>query len=139
MAAMRTCPSCGEPCAHWRTECPGCGAAFVVRETRKVPVIEEDRGELQQLVDALEQGRPAPPPAARVSARSVTITRDVAVAPRPRSAPTRAGFGWGRVVLAVAAVALVLLGIAVYPLQTIAACAVLFVLSGCYYIVVVRR
>ena len=137
---MRKCPSCGEPCADWRTSCPGCGAAFVVRETRKIPVVEEDRGELQQLVDALEEGRPAPPPAARQSTRTVTVTRDVAVAPRPGSAPTRTGFGWGRLVLAVAAGGCVLLGIIYFPLQTIAACAVVFVFSGGYYwIVVVRR
>ena len=36
-------------------------------------------------------------------------------------------------------VALVVAGIAYFPLQTIAACAVLFVLSGGYYFVVVVR
>ena len=142
MAAMRKCPSCGEPCADWRTECPGCGAAFVVRETRKVPVIDEDRGELQQLVDALEQGRPAPPHAARQSTRTVTVTREVAVSPRGGSAPTasrQTGLGWGRVALALASVAAIVLGIVYYPLQTIATCAVVFVLSGGYYVVVVVR
>ncbi len=139
---MRKCPSCGEPCADWRTECPGCGAAFVVRGTRKVPVIEEDRGELQQLVDALEHGRPAPPSAVRPSTRTVTVTRDVAVRTRrsgDAAQSSQAGVGCGRVVLALASVALVLLGIVYFPLQTLAACAVIFVLSGGYYFVVVVR
>jgi hypothetical protein len=139
MAAMRKCPSCGEPCADWRTECPGCGAAFVVRETRKVPVIDEGRGELQQLVKALEEGRPVPPRVAGRSTRTVTVTRDVTVSPRPDSAPTRAGIGCGRVVLAVASVAAVIVGIVYFPLQTIATCAVLAVLSGGYYFVVIVR
>jgi len=138
---MRKCPSCGEPCADWRTECPGCGATFVVRETRKVPVIEEDRGELQQLVNALEEGHPVPPPPAKAT-RTVTVTRDVAVAPRRRDdSPhaTRPGRGCGRVVLAVASVAAVIVGIVYFPLQTIATCAVLAVLSGGYWVVIVRR
>ena len=141
MAAMGPCPRCGEPCADWRTECPGCGAALVVRETRKVPFIEEDRGELQQLVDALEAGRPAPPSPAKAT-RTVTLCRDVAVPTRGSgvgTAPRQVGHGWGRVVLAVVSVALVLLGIVYFPLQTIAVCAVVFVLSGGYYFVVIVR
>ena len=136
---MRPCPSCGEPCADWRTACPECGATFVMRETRKVPVIEEDRGELQQLVDALEQGRPVPPTPARQSARTVTVTRDVAVSARPVGAATRTGPGWGRLIFAAASVAAIVIGIVYFPLQTIATCAVVFVLSGGYYLVVVVR
>ena len=69
----------------------------------------------------------------------MTITRDVAVSPARVTAPTRTGFGWGRVVLAVASVAAIIVGIVYFPLQTVAACAVIFVLSGGYYFVVVVR
>jgi hypothetical protein len=139
MAAMRKCPSCGEPCADWRPACPECGFTFAVREARKIPVIEEDQGELQQLVDALEEGRPPPPRVAKTGARTITVTRDVRVRPNVHpTEPRRGGCLW--ITLALAVAVLVLLAVAQFPLQVIAACAVLFLLGGgAYFVVIVRR
>jgi RNA polymerase subunit RPABC4/transcription elongation factor Spt4 len=136
---MRTCPRCGETCADWRPTCPACGFTFFSRETRKVAVIDEDHGELQQLVDALEGGRTVQSPAPRPSARTITVTRDVPSRTSVDSRPSRQrGFGW--VAIGGAILALVIVGIANFPLQTIAACAVLSLLSGfCYFVVINRR
>ena len=77
---MRPCPRCGEPCADWRTACPACGVAL--RESREIPVIEEDRGELQQLIGDLEAGRP-------IQRSASPPTRVVTVYPRACSADSR--------------------------------------------------
>jgi Flp pilus assembly protein TadB len=113
-----------------------------LKETRTVRVIDDDSGELQQLVKALEENRPVPPRAAGRSTSTVTVTRDVAVRTPASSDSTQSrqsGHGWGRVALALASVAAIVLGIVYYPLQTIATCAVVFVLSGGYYFVVIVR
>ena len=107
----------------------------------KAQPVEDNAQALAHLIDDIERRKAGKLPRKR-AAKAPAEGRDVVVreysgaplraASRPSTASTtkeaRRGFPWGRVVLGTLGAVLVLVGVLSYPLQTIAACAVLAVL-----------
>ncbi len=107
--------------------------------------IRDDNGELEQFIDDLQSGRPVGERSVPPSTRTVRVKRDLrnahveeapaAALVQPRA---RRGFGWLAPAFAAAVAGLALAAALDYPLQAIAVCAVVLVLSG-GVVVVVRR
>jgi hypothetical protein len=125
-AALRNCPQCGEPSAAWRESCPACGHAFAKArvETVSKPAIRDDPRQLVDLIGSLERGGRAPQMSRAPWGR------------RQRKGARALVLGF---LAAVSALVLILVAIAAFPLQVIAACAVVFLLFGGFYAVVIVR
>ncbi len=131
MNALRICAECGAHVGEWRTAC-NCGFVFF-REKKKVrrSALADDGGAaVQDLIEDIERTKKGLPPPRREAivaeyrkssrARAATISR--------RTRAPASSLPWRRLVLGLALTAFMLLGIVSFPFQTIAACAVLFVI-----------
>jgi hypothetical protein len=130
---FKSCPGCGTEVGEWRASCE-CGHVFFRDKEVKREVVQEGPGELEDLIAGLEGGKsPAKRRIPRRESREVVV-REYNDNRNPRPPASMAGsqsenrgvFRW-LFLWAIFAV-FVLIGIFSFPLQTIAACAVLFVL-----------
>jgi hypothetical protein len=108
-AGFKRCSACNDVAADWRDRCD-CGHVFF--ERKPVEAMRDDPGELEELIGKLDGGKQ------QRRKRS----------PETSSEPTRRKSGSAKVVLWLAFAVMVLVGIAYFPLQTLAACAVIAVL-----------
>jgi hypothetical protein len=115
VAGLRICPGCGAALGTWRRTCPDCARSVATSTDVPRPAIRDDPKRLGKLIETLD---PAPRPPSR---------------PKPRRALKRGG-----VLFVVLIAVLVLLAVAEFPLQVVAACAIVFVLFGGVYVVITR-